>query len=135
LELQDCWLFLGKISEPEFLAEATSPDKDTDQAQHCQAWAYAKTANETGLFEKSKALDELSRLNYDRFRAKRPAAVKREATDKAQAQLTELIRRGRAGEALERGRSVILRLAILEEKINQLFDSLGISRSFSERST
>jgi tetratricopeptide (TPR) repeat protein len=32
--------FLGRMSEPDYLAAATSPDAKTDQAQHCSTWYF-----------------------------------------------------------------------------------------------
>jgi hypothetical protein len=66
-----------------------------------QVQTYAKTALKTGLFDKSKTMDDLARLDYDRFRTPKLAATKQSDVVKAQAQLTELIRRGNVAKALQ----------------------------------
>jgi hypothetical protein len=62
---------------------------------------YAKTAKKTGLFEKSKTLDSLARLDFDRFRAPQVAATKAQDITKARTQMAEIIRRGNIERALQ----------------------------------
>jgi hypothetical protein len=65
------------------------------------AETYAKTAKETQLFQSSKPIQQLSRLNYDSFRAPRAPLPRSAAEASARVQLQRAIRAGQIARALQ----------------------------------
>jgi hypothetical protein len=66
-----------------------------------QVQTYAKTAMQTGVFEKNATIQGLAKVDYDRFNTYQAKSAKPADVRKAQAQLADLIRRGNVAKALE----------------------------------
>ena len=101
-------LKVGGSSKPEAIMEFlqwAKTDLPEGEARRIfgLAQTYAKTAIETGLENKSKPMNELSKLDYDSFRVPPPKSVASTARAEAQGRVVmqQIIARQRAAAALQ----------------------------------
>jgi hypothetical protein len=64
------------------------------------AQIYAKTAMQTGLFDRNKTMNQVSLINYDRFKEPKAAAAVK-SSPAVRHQIAEMIRRGEVAKALQ----------------------------------